>query len=69
MGRDRDALGCVAGAQAGRPALPEHRAGEEQRLAGPTQAHADELGEKDAKALVEPGRCGHLYGHALSGLP
>jgi len=42
-----------AGATARGPALPDDRTREKERLAGPSQAHADELGEEDAKAASD----------------
>jgi len=43
----------LAGAKAGRPALPQHCAGEKGSLRRPPQAHTDELGEEDAEAAVQ----------------
>ena len=53
---DGEALGCQAGAQAGGPALPKHRAGEEGRLGRPPKADPDELGEEYAQTFVKLGR-------------
>jgi hypothetical protein len=52
-----------ARATAGRGALPEHGTGKEDRLAGSSQADADERGEEDAKTLVELVGRGHLDCH------
>jgi len=58
----------VAGAEAGCPTLPENRAGEEEGLARPPQAHPDELREEDAEALVEVPGSGLLNGHGVEDL-
>jgi len=60
-GRNNDAFRGFARAAAGRPALPEHRAGEEGRLGRPPYAYTDELGEEDANTEIELRDRGRFY--------
>lgn len=66
--RDVQPLPGQAGAAPGRPGLPPHRAGEEQGLRGVPQAHEGELGEKDAKALVDLSGGGNFDAHTADDL-
>jgi len=53
----------MAGAQAGRPALPKDRADEEEGLARPAKAYPHELREEDAQTFVKLGGGGCLWSH------
>jgi len=61
--RNGEALGGVAGAHPCRPALPEHGPRKEKRLAGPSQAHADELRKENPQTFFELCSGGHLWSH------